>query len=299
MQDVGTRDLLLFITDLHFWKVVRNPLLLINKRLIGNTNLWLRRRHQFPTEHAEIFAVHALKTGAAQVLVGGDLTCTATEDEFKLVAEFFEFLERRGATVRTVLGNHDVYTYESVRHRRQEKHLGRWLPTSGFPSAQTLPGGTTLILLNTARPRPITSRGLFSERTAHLTARLLADAPKGPVMVCGHYPALEVLAGRRRGSWGHSLQGAEKLRRVMGESERKVLYLAGHIHHFTNTPDPEYSNVHHLTGPAFFHRWAPAQRDGGFLEIDCAASGFRARHHWRSGHWRVEEIPLRQSVSIN
>jgi 3',5'-cyclic AMP phosphodiesterase CpdA len=292
------RDRIVFFTDLHFWKVVWNPLQMLNKRFLGNANLFLRRRHHFRMANAEPFALHALATGARTVLVGGDLTCTATDAEFQLARGFFAFLQRQGVDVLTVLGNHDVYTFEASRRRRPERHLQAWLPESGFPSQVTLRGGTPAVLLPTARPRLLSSRGHFGEGEARQTADKLAATPPGPVLVCGHYPALQETRGYGS-KWGHRLDGAERLRRTLGDSGRAVLYVSGHVHRFSSTADPEYANVHHVTSPAFFNHWKPANRHGGFLQIDCGTSGFEVRHHWKAADWQCDAVQLRDGVSLS
>jgi 3',5'-cyclic AMP phosphodiesterase CpdA len=298
ITDSRIRDRIVFFTDLHFWKVVWNPLHLLNKRLLGNANLFLRRRHQFPMLNARPFAMHALATGARTVLIGGDLTSTATDAEFRLARGFIEFLQRQGAEVLTVLGNHDVYTFEASRRRRPQKHLQPWLPESGFPAQLALNGGTPIVLLPTARPRLLSSRGHFGAEEARAAADRIAATPPGPVLVCGHYPALSETAGYGS-KWGHRLDGEERLRRTLGECGRAVLYVSGHVHRFSSTPDPDFDSVHHLTGPAFFNHWRPANRHGGFLQIDCGTSGFEVRHHWKAEHWQCDVVKIRDGVSLS
>lgn len=285
------RDQLLLFTDLHFWEVVWNPLRMLNKRALGNANVFLRRRHHFPMENARPFAKHALETGARSVIFAGDFTSTATEGEFRKARAFLEFLEGEGAELYIVPGNHDVYTYESLRKRRFEKHMEAWLGGEAFPRRRDLPGGTPVILVRTVCPNLLSSKGFISAEDIEKVAGLLASTDPGPVVVLGHYPLLNetdsyVLTPGRR------LRGAAELRRVLGESEREVLHVAGHVHRFSFAADPEFENVRHLTGPAFFNHWEPAGRHGGFVEIGCRADGFDIRHHWKGEAWESEAVQL-------
>ena len=136
-QSAQPRDVLVHITDLHFWQVVLNPLKLMNKRLLGNANVFLRRRREFQTHLAEEFAGKLAATGATAVFAGGDFTSTATSREFAMAAEFVRTLEAHGMKVFVVPGNHDVYTFEAVRRKRFERYFGAYLPPEGFPDRKS------------------------------------------------------------------------------------------------------------------------------------------------------------------
>lgn len=281
------RDRVLFITDLHFWEVVWNPLALLNKRLLGNANVLLRRRHHFPMAHARPFARHALATGARTILCGGDLTSTATEGEFRRAVEFLRFLESEGAELLLVPGNHDVYTFEALRKQRFERHAAPWLPREGYPARRELPGGTEVLLLSTVCPNLLSSRGRISERALEAVRELCAAGGDEPLLVVGHYPLLHRTAGYEL-TPGRRMRGAEALRRALGAARREVLYLAGHVHWFSYTRDPDYANLCQVTGPALFCHWAPAGREGGFVELACRTDGFDVRHHWKEREWTSE-----------
>lgn len=294
------RDRVLFFTDLHFWEVVWNPLLLLNKRLLGNANVFFRRRHHFPMANAQPFAIEALKTGARTILIGGDLTSTATEAEFRMACAFLQFLEDQGARILLVQGNHDVYTFEAVRRRRFERHLARWAPPEGYPCRRDLDGGTPVILTPTVCPNLVSSRGRISAEEVQVVQDLIAATPAGPVLVLGHYPLLRLTEAYEL-TENRSLRGDEQLRRVLGESGRQVLYVSGHVHRYSSTPDPEHPGLRHVTGPALFNHWPAAGREGGFLEIDCDGQGFGVRHHWKAegdgtGAWRSESAPIQSEA---
>jgi 3',5'-cyclic AMP phosphodiesterase CpdA len=261
----------------------------MNKRFAGNANVFLRRRHHFRMENAEAFARQALATGARAVVFGGDFTSTATEGEFRRAHAFLEFLEAQGAQAFLVPGNHDVYTFESVRKRRFETHLEPWLPEGGYPSLSELPGGTPLVLVSTVCPNLLSTKGRITEPQVEAVASLLARAAPGPVLVVGHYPLLIQTAAYHL-TPGRRLRGGDALRRALGESGREVLYAAGHVHRFSYEQDALYPNLRHLTGPPLFGHWAPAGRHGGFVQLGCRADGFDVHHHWKADEWKVETV---------
>ena len=112
------RDKVLHISDLHFWKIVLNPFELLNKRFLGNANVIWRRRHEFHMEHAERFIDALAATGVTTLLLGGDYTSTAHPAEFRMARAYADALAARGFKIIAIPGNHDVYTFESVRARR-------------------------------------------------------------------------------------------------------------------------------------------------------------------------------------
>lgn len=284
------RDHILFMTDLHFWTLVRNPLQLLNKRFIGNANVYFKRRHHFPLENARPFARFALEIGARSLVIGGDLTSTASHAEFRLAIAFIEELAAEGLDIHIIPGNHDVYTFESARQRRFEQYCKPWIPEEGFPARRELAGGTQIILLSTVRANYLSSKGEMRPAEIEEAGSLVASHAPGPVLVFGHYPLLNqtpgyILTKNRR------MTGAEDLRRAMAESGREVLYIAGHVHRFSSAVDPEYPNVRHVTSPALFNRWSPAKRYGGFLEIDAFPDHIEVQHHWKEeADWLAEAV---------
>ena len=285
-------DSLLFLTDLHFWEVVTNPLKLFNKRALGNFNVWLRRRHHFHMERAEAFADEVAATGIKTVLLGGDFTSTATDGEFQLAAAFAAGLERRGLHLIVIAGNHDVYTFESVRKRRFEQYFAKHLPAAGFPALQVLPGGTPLLLVPTICPNILSSRGRVTEEVVARTRELIDAAPPGSLLVSGHYPVLDETYAYRS-SFSRQLGNAQGLRDAMGASGRDILYLAGHVHRFSYLRDARFEKLHHLTTSAFFLQRSGAKLQGEFSEIRVAGEGFAVHRHFCESGWCCERVEPR------
>ena len=278
-------DVLLHITDLHFWEVVTNPLKLFNKRFLGNANVLLRRRYEMHTERADEFARVLAATGVTTLLAGGDLSSTATDREFAMAAGFMHQLEQRGLRVIVMPGNHDRYTFEATRKRRFEQHFAGFLPAVVWPCRVLLPGGTPLILVPTVCPNMLSSRGRITDAELRRSAELLQACPPGPVLVAGHYPALDQTPTYRT-SWARRLRNAAALQHTFGASGRTILYLAGHIHRFSYTQDILYPQLQHLCTPALF--MARKAAAGAFCEVHVQPGGYHVYHHRRQGVWHRE-----------
>ena len=124
------------------------------------------------------------------------------------------------------------------------------------------------------------------------TAALIDVCPEGWVLVGGHYPLLTATHGYTL-TPDRQLRNAARLRTVLGESGRSILYLAGHAHRFSYAADPEYPNLQHLTTGAFFMTHAPSGLTGEFTRVDIAAEGLVVTHHTRSDAWHAEVVQPR------
>lgn len=289
MTEAAPRDVVLHLTDFHFWELVRDPRLLLNKRALGNVNVWLRRRHEFGMERAAPHAAHVASLGVPTLILGGDFTSTATEGEFALARDFVQTLADTGATIHLMPGNHDVYTFEAVRRRRFERHFGEWLPPGGYPARTTLPGGTPLILAPTVCPNILSSAGRITAAEAAAVARLIAGAPPGPVLVAGHYPALHRTRAYHSPP-SRQLRGAARLLDALrSDPSRPVCHVAGHVHRFSHTRDAAAPGLVHVTSGAFFLKRRHEDRDGAFTEIRIHDGGFAVIDHGRAGGaWRAD-----------
>lgn len=281
------RDKVIHLTDLHFWKVVMNPMALLNKRALGNVNVFLRRRHEFHMENAARYVEALRATGVTTLLLGGDYTSTAHPAEFARARDYVALLAGAGFRIIAIPGNHDVYTFESVRKRRYEQYFGAYTPEAGLPCRVELPGGTPLVLAPTVCANVISSAGRISDAAAARVGELVAGAPAGPVLVMGHYPILHETYAYRSGK-SRQLRNAEALRAALGATGREVLYLAGHVHRFSHVRDTAHAKLRHVTSNAFFLQRHGDTVDGAFTELHCGVEGFEVVSHWHAGGWQAK-----------
>lgn len=284
-------DSLIYITDLHFWEIVRNPFTLMNKRFLGNANVIYRRRKEFHMAQGEPYSAHLASLGIGECLIGGDFTSTATHGEFQKGRAFVDGLVRHGMHVEILPGNHDVYTFESVRAKRFEAYLGPFMPEEGYPARRTLPGGTPLLLVPTACPNWLSSAGRITPGEVAATRDLLDACPDGPVLVAGHYPLLHRTPGYKSPP-GRQLRNAEALRIALGETGRTILYAAGHVHRFSYTQDPDFPGLTHLTTAAFFLQRPGDACRGAFSVIHATKDGFDVEWHKHEDAWSRERLAV-------
>ncbi|MFP4500439.1 MAG: metallophosphoesterase family protein [Candidatus Hydrogenedentota bacterium] len=280
------KDRFVHIADLHFWEVVLNPLKLLNKRMLGNANVVLRRRHEFQVHFAEEYADAVAALGINTAVLTGDFTSTATEREFEAAQAFTRGLAARGLEVVVMPGNHDVYTFGSVRRKRFEVCFGDYMPAKGYPARLDLPGGTPLIIVPTVTPNILSSKGRITPAQVAASQALVRDTPDTPVVVAGHYPLLHRTHAYTTSS-GRQLRNAASLRAMLAGAERDILYVAGHVHRFSYVQDPDHARLVHLTTPALFLHRRKEDIRGAFSEVHVYDDGtFRVFEHINKGTWQ-------------
>ena len=181
-------------------------------------------------------------------------------------------------------GNHDVYTFASVRNKEFEQYYTPWLPKEPLPCVQQLPNGTPYVYVPTVCPNVLSSQGNISQGEIDRTLVLLDSLPS-PAIVIAHYPILNETSGYSVND-NRQLRQAEELRRALGESGKELFYVCGHVHRFCDEKDPQYPNIRHLTSGAFFRTAPESDADGDFSVVEIENLEIRVtRHLHRRGAW--------------
>ncbi|HNR34509.1 MAG TPA: metallophosphoesterase [Candidatus Hydrogenedentes bacterium] len=284
------KDAFAHIADIHFWRVILNPFLLANKRFWGNLTVVMRRRHEFVLERAEAYADAVAATGVRAVVFTGDFSSTSLDAEFRMAVQFVEKLHARGLDVHLMPGNHDVYTFRAYRTRRFEHFFAPFIPVQGYPALTMLPGGTPLLLVPTVAPRHFSARGRITRLEIDRVAELLDEC--GPrVVVAAHYPVLHATSGYHSNPF-RRLENAERLREVLGRSNREILYICGHVHRFSFETDERYPNVRYLSLGAFLRTFQEKGTHGEFARVDVSENGFQITRLVHRGAWEEEPVCL-------
>lgn len=219
------------ITDLH---VEVPPQLgqLFSKRALGVVNLYLMGRAAHftrPTVEALVDAVVRIEPDL--VVCTGDLTSTATPEEFTLAAALLAPVTERFPFL-ALPGNHDVYTTESLG--RFQQHFGEFANGGSWPFVRHF-GGVDFVAIDVSRP-DFLSRGLTPSAQLQALDALLADGA-APAVVALHYP-LRDRRGEPYGPFTRNLENAGALERVLARHPRVLAVLHGHEHHGYRTVIP-------------------------------------------------------------
>lgn len=230
---------LALIGDIHFYRLAVSPLSLLGKRALGQGNLWLRRRRSFRSALLEPVLQRAVFLECDAALFSGDLTTTALSEEFGDVAEvLLKYLVPMQAPDQARLGqrlpglivpgNHDRYTFSSARQRLLEKTFADLVPST-FPSCTALSPSWTLVGLDAAVPRVLTSRGRLGREQLRAFESIVSSLndQQGLIVLC-HYPLLRPPGAHD--NWGHRIADQADLRRIIATSRARVIYLHGHVH---------------------------------------------------------------------
>lgn len=257
------------ITDLHV-EVPPRASQLFSKRAIGAMNLYvLGRKAHFSRRTVEALVEAVLAQEPDVVVCTGDLTATATPEEFAQASALLEPITSRFPFV-CIPGNHDVYTRGSLG--RFKAWFGRWSNDGEYPFAVRL-GGVRFVAVDVVRP-DVLSRG-FVPRDQVQRLRALLDAGSEPAMVLLHYP-LRGRHGLRYGPTSRALENAAELEDALLGHERVVAVLHGHEHHGfqTSLPRPDGEPLHILDPGASGYAWLPEKgRTAHFNVYDVGEGG--------------------------
>lgn len=229
-------------SDLHVLSMDGTPpSRFFNKRFTGWVNLRLKRQHEHKPDYVREIAREVTRAKVDHVIITGDLTNLALEQEFGTVRDLLEVelgLDREHVSV--VPGNHDLYTRGALRARRFttffEPFLRSDLPELSaqiglgrFPFVK-LRGPLAIIGLSSAVPRPpLVASGELGAPQLEALARILAhdEVRRRTPIVALHHP-IHNPASRVK-ALIEGLWDAEHLIDALAEVSHGLL-LHGHLH---------------------------------------------------------------------
>ncbi len=218
-----------------------HPSRFLNKRLTGWLNLRLKRGHKHRSAYIRQIAHEIANAKFDHVVITGDLTNLALEQEFEAVRALLEDeLAMARDRITIVPGNHDVYTRGAMRSQRFSQFFSSYLgsdlehptvelPAGRFPFVQ-LRGPLAFIGLSSAVPcPPLLAYGRLGQaQLDSLEAILALEAVRSrtPVFAIHHpiHNPPSALEARLKG-----LRDANRLLRIVGQLPRGLL-LHGHLH---------------------------------------------------------------------
>jgi 3',5'-cyclic AMP phosphodiesterase CpdA len=296
------------LSDLHLLSLEGAvPNRLFNKRLTGYINLRFHRQsvHKPFAVKAAARAIQGLSID--HVVVTGDVSNLALENEFALVKSFLaDDLGLPEDKVSLVPGNHDAYTAGAHRSRRFARTFAGYLrsdiadaapPGEIFPYVH-LRGPAAIIGLSTALPRPplVASCGLGGAQLAALERILEHPEVRGRTpVILQHHPIHNPSSRAKRLLEGLSdaAEEAEILSRV-----RRGLVLHGHLHrrvHRRLSTDRGHLDAVGATSASLLH--PSDERMAGFniyeITDDGAVRGIES-HRLRAESEEFHEVAIPQ-----
>lgn len=219
----------------------------LNKRFTGWVNLRLKRGHAHRPSYVRAIAREVTRANVDHVVITGDLTNLALEEEFEAVRALLEEelgLSRDAVTI--VPGNHDLYTRGALRARRFTNFFAPYL-TSDLPDLAAdldlgrfpivkLRGPLAIIGMSSAVPRPpLVASGELGKLQIEALERILAhdEVKRRMPVVALHHPVHNPPSKMK--TLVEGLWDADDLLDVMADVRRGLL-LHGHLHRRVQRP---------------------------------------------------------------
>jgi 3',5'-cyclic AMP phosphodiesterase CpdA len=284
------------LSDIHVWRVKLNPIHLLNKRAIGVFSLLVGRAKRFRLERLDSVIERVKSLEPDHLLITGDLTTTALPAEFADARAALAPLLNDPTRVTVIPGNHDRYTFGSVRYSVFEKTFGAFMPRPRFPWLRQLDERTAILGLDATRSH-ISATGRLRAEQFEAARSLVADpttrAPR--LIVACHYPVLappvyaSELAHKR-------LKNADEVRAWLA-TLGPHLYCCGHVHAAWAYRPHDWPDHLSLNSGAPLLRDPTGLRPPGFLEITLHDANVSVTHHsWNGSEWTIR--PLFQDASF-
>lgn len=228
------------LSDLHLLSLDGAvPYRLFNKRITGYLNIRFHRKSVHKPFAVRAAARELKRLAIDHVVITGDVSNLALENEFELVRRFLaEDLGLPPERVSLVPGNHDAYTGGAHRSQRFARTFAAYLrsdladltvPGDVFPFVH-LRGPAAIIGVSTALPRPpLVASGAVGAPQLQALERILAhpEVAARTAVILQHHPIHNPASIAKRALEGLADARAESklLARV-----RRGLLLHGHLH---------------------------------------------------------------------
>jgi 3',5'-cyclic AMP phosphodiesterase CpdA len=214
---------------------------LLNKRFTGWVNLKLKREHKHRPAYVRAIAREITRAKVDHVVITGDLTNLALEQEFEATKQLLEDdLKLDPEHVTVVPGNHDLYTRGALRSQRFTTYFKHYLESDlpdlaadialgPFPVVK-LRGPVAIIGLSSAVPRPpLMAAGELGQKQLDALERILdhPEVQRRMPVVALHHPIHNPPS--RLKTFFEGLWDAERLRAALHRVDH-ALVLHGHLH---------------------------------------------------------------------
>ena len=281
----------------------------LNKRFTGWVNLRVKRGHIHRPNHVRAVAREITRAKVDHVVITGDLTNLALEQEFLAVRTLLEeHLGLDPSQISAVPGNHDLYTRGAMRDQRFTKYFHDYvasdlpelcadIPLGRFPFVK-LRGPCAIIGLSSAVPRPpIMASGYLGKPQLAALERILVhpEVQKRSPVILLHHPIHNPES--KVETFMKGLEDADQLIAKLSGLHRGLL-LHGHLHirrqRTLGTPLGELLSVG-ATSASLDHEHEHKMAGFNLYEFDDAGKLGAIEAHVldaKEDRFRIESVPL-------
>ena len=220
---------IIHISDLHFHSYPKYFRDYKSKRILGVTNLLLRRAKQYPIKRAEALVSQIEQIKWDHLIISGDLTQLSLECEFSLAREKLEPLLKDPKRVTIIPGNHDRYIHERCDKDYYKQYFGEFFGNDEI-HVRKIKSNWVIVGWDSTHPNDwVTASGTVRRSTIVATENLLKNFPeKSRYIIVNHYPL--TFANGWKVNSRHELYNFVPVREWILRHEKIRLYLHGHIH---------------------------------------------------------------------
>ena len=223
------RATIIHISDLHFHSYPQNLSEFNAKRILGATNLLIRRAREFPLKRAKLLVEIIQKMEWDHLVISGDITQLSLEKEFSLAREILDPLLIKSERVTVIPGNHDRYFNQHDGTDLFTKYFGEFFGKNEIHVSE-INQKWVLVGWDSAHPNDLrTAAGTVKSSTIQATEKLLKNSPdQTNFIVVNHFPL--TFPEDWKFDRSHELYNLVPVRNWILKNSQIRLYLHGHIH---------------------------------------------------------------------
>ena len=223
------RATIVHISDLHFHSYPQKLSEFNAKRILGATNLLIRRAREFPLKRAKLLVEIIQKMEWDHLVISGDITQLSLEKEFSLAREILDPLLKKSERVTVIPGNHDRYINQHDGTDLFTKYFGEFFGKNEIHVSK-INQKWVLVGWDSAHPNDLrTAAGTVKNITIQATEKLLQNFPdQTNFIVVNHFPL--TFPEDWKFDRSHELYNLVPVRNWILQNPQIRLYLHGHIH---------------------------------------------------------------------
>ena len=223
------RATIIHISDLHFHSYPQKLSEFNAKRILGATNLLIRRDREFPLKRAKLLVEIIQKMEWDHLVISGDITQLSLEKEFSLAREILDPLLIKSERVTVIPGNHDRYINQHDGTDLFTKYFGEFFGKNEIHVSE-INQKWILVGWDSAHPNDLrTAAGTVKNITIQATEKLLQNFPdQTNFIVVNHFPL--TFPEDWKFDRSHELYNLVPVRNWILQNPQIRLYLHGHIH---------------------------------------------------------------------